>query len=555
MPVKFLLQKRIVLLLANCLFLLHFLNSFQYQPNWLQMKRILFLPTVFLLIGFLHTQPAFGQAPLPDNFEEWIQEGMEQWKIPGLAIAIVKNDSIFYAGGFGVQRLGDETPVDEHTLFGIASVSKNMTAASLALLVDEGLLDWDDKVKDHLPWFELEDPWVTSEVRIRDLLIHRVGVGRMLGNRLQYMTGMDRSELIYRMRYHELEEPFRSNYVYSNVMYMIAGELVAAAAEMSWDQFMAERLFEPLGMNRTNTSITQISDGENAAWPHQYIKGEVETIPRRNWDNAAPAGGINASVYDAAQWLRMQLDDPGVYDGSRIISRQAMREIHRPQISLPIRNPYGNQVSYGLGWRISEYEGQRILSHGGATDGMNTSAAMIPELNLGVIVVTNVFNTFREAVVNTVFDAFLELPQRDWNELYHNSYQSQYADALERRNQIEESRIEDTSKTLDRNAYIGGYYDNLYGRVEVTEGSDGLEMQFWNDPDLVADLEHWHYDTFRAVWRNPAQREEFLHFTLGQDGQISTLKFQFALRPVLLQVGAYPTDYYRVVSFEKMDDE
>ncbi len=505
-----------------------------------------------LLLFAASFQAAIAQSVLPDNFEEWVQAGMEQWEIPGMAVAVVKDDTIAWAGGFGVRKLGEEAPVDEHTHFGIASVSKNMTAATLALLVDEGLIDWDDRVAELLPGFKLSDPWVTEEVRIRDLLTHQVGVGRMLGNRLQFMTSESRDELIYRLRYHDFEQPFRSSYVYSNMMYMVAGEVVAAVTGRTWDEYLIQELFRPLGMDRAHTSVSLIGDEENAAWPHQYIKGEVQPIPRRSWDNAAAAGGVNASVYEVAQWFRMQLGEAGVYDGNRVISRESMREIHRPQVALPIRNPYGNQISYGLGWRISEYEGYRILSHGGATDGMNTSAAILPELNLGIVVVSNVFNTFREAVVNTIIDHYLEIEPRDWNELYWTSYQNQYENALERRNDIERARVRDTHPTHDNyDAYTGVYYDDLYGRVEVMEGENGLELHFWNDSDLIADLEHWHYNTYRAVWRNPAQREEFLHFAIGQSGLVESLNYQFTLRPVLLQVGAYPTNYYRVVSFKK----
>jgi CubicO group peptidase (beta-lactamase class C family) len=506
-----------------------------------------------LILTLFLFQPGVGtgQTPLPDTFDEFILSGMEQWDIPGMAIAIVKDDSVVFANGYGIRKMGEEAAVDEHTLFGIASVSKNMTAASLALLVDEGLISWDDRVRDYLPWFELSDPWVSDEVRIRDLLIHRVGAGRMLGNRLQFMTNEPRKELIYRMRYHEFEEPFRSGYVYSNVMYMVAGEIVAAVSGMSWDEFMVERLFSPLGMDRTNTSIHDIAEDENAAWPHQYIRGEVQTIPRRSWDNAAPAGGVNSSVYEVAQWLRMQLETPGSYDGTRILSAQSMREMHRPQIVLPIRNPYGSQVSYGLGWSINDYEGERMLSHGGATDGMNTSAVLLPEHNLGVVVITNVFTNFREAVVNTILDRYLDIPERNWNELYWNNYQSRYADAMEIRKEIDSNRIEGTNTTLEISEYTGRFTDSQYGDVEVKNGNNGLELHFWDDPDLIADLEHWHHDTFRAVWRNPAQREEFLHFTLNQAGEIGALVFQFTLRPLLLQAGAYPTNYYRKVEFKK----
>jgi hypothetical protein len=314
---------------------------------------------------------------------------------------------------------------------------------------------------------------------------------------------------------------------------------------------MVERLFSPLGMDRTNTSIHDIAEDENAAWPHQYIRGEVQTIPRRSWDNAAPAGGVNSSVYEVAQWLRMQLETPGSYDGTRILSAQSMREMHRPQIVLPIRNPYGSQVSYGLGWSINDYEGERMLSHGGATDGMNTSAVLLPEHNLGVVVITNVFTNFREAVVNTILDRYLDIPERNWNELYWNNYQSRYADAMEIRKEIDSNRIEGTNTTLEISEYTGRFTDSQYGDVEVKNGNNGLELHFWDDPDLIADLEHWHHDTFRAVWRNPAQREEFLHFTLNQAGEIGALVFQFTLRPLLLQAGAYPTNYYRKVEFKK----
>jgi CubicO group peptidase (beta-lactamase class C family) len=324
-------------------------------------------------------------APLT-GLDAWIEQEMQRWQIPGLAVAVVKDDSVVYARGFGVRRLGEPEPVDEHTLFGVASTTKAMTAAALALLVDEGRVSWDNPVVRHLPGFALSDPWVTRQVTIRDLLTHQVGVGRITGNRLRYLPNRSREEVIYRMRFHAFERPFRSGYVYSNVMYMVAGEVIPAVTGQSWDEFVQQRLFRPLGMTRSSTSFTAIADGENAAWPHQEIDGRVQPIPRRNFDVVGPAASVNTSVREMAQWIRLQLGEPGVYGGERLISEAAMREMYRPQVALGGNPLEGSSfAAYGLGWSLSQRDGRWITQHGGATDGMNTTLVLVPAENLGVV--------------------------------------------------------------------------------------------------------------------------------------------------------------------------
>src|SRR5690606_20194028 len=249
---------------------------------------------------------AFSQSQLPDNFDEWIENGRKDWQIPGLAVGIVKDGKVVYAKGFGEQQLGSKDLVDANTVFSIASVSKNITAAALGILVDEGLISWDDKITDHIPWFQLKDPWVSKEMTIRDALTHQVGLGRILGNRLQFMTNSSRDSVLYQMRYMELEKPFRSEFVYNNVMYSLAGQVIEYVDGRTWDDFLKARLFEPLEMHSTTTSITQLKDSDNQAYPHQEIEGKVVPIARRNWDNAGPAGGINASVNDLNKWMLMQ---------------------------------------------------------------------------------------------------------------------------------------------------------------------------------------------------------------------------------------------------------
>lgn len=510
------------------------------------------IPRLVLLFAVLAPAGLLAQpAPLAD-LDAYIQSGMAEWGIPGLAIAVVKDDEVVFARGYGVRQLDAPEPVDEHTLFGVASTTKAMTATALAMLVDEGRLTWDTRLVDVLPGFELSDPWVTQHVTVRDLLSHRVGVGRITGNRIQFMTHRPRSEIIYRMRFHDFERPFREGFVYSNVMYSVAGELIPAITGQSWDDFVAQRIFAPLAMNRSNTSITQFASGENAAWPHQEIDGEVVAIPRRNFDNVGPSASVNTSVSEMAQWMRLQLGEPGVFEGRRLVSEARMRDMHQSHNPQPVADPFtGSLRGYGLGWTLAEHRGRRIAQHGGASDGMNTNLVLLPEENLGVVVMTNTFNGFMSALANQVLDRYLGIDETDWAGLVRANYERAYAAAQSRRDAIEAARQPGTAPTRPLAQYAGVYADSLYDRVEVRVENDRLALHFWDDDTLIADLEHWHHDTFRAVWRNPAQREKFVWFDLDPDGEPGTLNVEFTLRPVLLQVGIYPSDYARVVPFRR----
>ncbi|TVP76168.1 MAG: serine hydrolase [Gemmatimonadales bacterium] len=516
--------------------------------------------SLVLLLAFavwvLPDTVAGQQAPPPEleGIEAFIEAGMEEWGIPGLGVAVVRDDEVVWARGFGVQRLGGDAAVDENTLFGVASVSKAFTAAALGILVDEGLLHWDDPVVKHLPDFRLKDPLATQEATVRDLLAHRVGVGRMTGNRIRWLPSRDREELVYRMRYLEPEQSFRNGYVYSNVMYMVAGQVVEAVSGLTWDEFVAERIFGPLGMERSNTSITAIGPDENAAWPHQEFEGQVEEIERRNFDNVGPSASINTSVAEITAWMRLHLGTPGEVDGVRLLEPGTVREMHRAQNRIPDSGLTGGLASYGLGWRLSHYEGRRQSQHGGATDGMNTNLVLLPEENLGVIITTNTFNSFMNAAANRILDRYLGIEDRPWDQQVRQSYLASYGRAMAQREAIEARRQEGTSTSVPLEAFQGTYEDDLYADARVRMEEGGLVLEFWGDENETLDLEHWHHDTFRAVYRNRAQREKFVWFTRGEDGGIEGLHVRWTLRPVLLQVGIYPTNYYRVAEFRRTGD-
>ena len=492
-----------------------------------------------------------------EGLNDFVERGMADWEIPGMAVGVVKDGELVHAKGYGVKKLGEDDPVDEHTLFGVASTSKAMTAMTLAMMVDEGKLDWDDPVIKLLPDFQLSDPWVTKHVTVRDLLTHQVGIGRMTGNRIEFMPNRDREEILKFIKHQPFEEDFRSDYVYSNVMYMVAGQVLKAVSGKTWDDFMMEEFFPSLGMDNSNVSIEMFEEDDNKAWPHQYIRGEVKTIPRRNFDNVGPSASVNTSVTEMAQWMKFQLGEPGVIDGERLVSDEVMRETRQAQRALSSGNPYEGELrAYALGWSLGSYRGYHTFSHGGASDGMNTTLMMMPEKDLGVVVVSNTFNTHRDAIARWVMDAYIGERDdgRDWHEHYFGNYQDRKAYAQQRRDEIEAQRVEGTRPALSLNQFTGTYKDEVYDQVEVTQNEDGdLKLTFWEDETQVADLEHWHYNTFRAHWRNPAKREKFVTFDLGSDGKPKTLNVQFTLRPVLLQVGIYPTDYYRIVEYEKVD--
>lgn len=495
----------------------------------------------------------FAQDSLPENFDEWIESSRQSWRIPGMAVGIVKNGEVIYAEGFGEKKLGSGEKVDANTIFSIASVSKNMTAAALAILVDERKISWDDKITKHIPWFQLKDPWVSQEMTIRDVLTHQVGLGRKLGNRLQFMTNSSRDSVLYQMRYMELEKPFRSEFVYNNVMYSLAGQIIEYVDGRTWDEFLKTRLFEPLEMHSSTTSITQLKASDNQAYPHQEIEDKVVPIERRNWDNAGPAGGVNSTVNDLNKWMLMQLGDSGVYNETTIVSPQEMNEIHKPQMVHRPANAMSGQTSYGFGWNISDYKSKRVLTHGGATDGFNTAMYLMPELDLGIVVVGNNFNSLGNAIAFQVMDAYLGEAQVDWSERYLQSYLISYERAKLARKKVDKARVKGSKSSLDRRDYVGTYKSPGYGKIEVRlEGKD-LVLHFWDTEGLEAKLEHWHFDTFRAVWKNRAQREEFMQFHLGKDGTIESLDFEFSLRPLSLQVGAYPSNYTHTENFKKQN--
>lgn len=507
---------------------------------------------VCLLIALLGLAPLPASADPLDGLEDWIESERERWGVPGLAVAIVHKDDVLIARGFGHLGLEDDSPVDADTQFGIASLSKAMTATALGFLVEEGKLDWDDQVIDHLPEFRLSDDWVTGHVTLRDLLSHRVGVGRLFGNRLTFMPNRTREQFMGHLRYHEFEQGFREAYVYSNAMYTVAGEVLERVSGQSWESFVDERLFAALGMTRSNTSIADLDD--NAARPHQEINGDLKSIARRDWGYAGPAAAVNSSANDMARWMRFNLGQAGELDGEAYLGEQIMEVIHRPSKLTGFDDEEQAITGYGLGWGIARYRGHHVLRHAGATDGFHSQVWLLPGLELGVFITANTFTELRDPVLKHIVDRIAGLELTDWAD-------QAFADDLELRQQVRQARAEvfaghhsGTQTSQELLAYVGRYHNPLHDTAEVVLVDGQLVLTLWDDATQTLKLEHWHHDTFLGRWANPAQGEKFVWFRLGKDGQPDSLKISFSLRPRLLQEGAFPADAKRVVEFKRVTE-
>ena len=466
-----------------------------------------------------------------DRLDAYFAQARADWQVPGFAIAIVKDDAVVFAQGYGVRELGGQEPVDENTLFAIASNSKAFTTAALARLVGEGKLSWTDRVSDHLPYFELYSPFVTREMRIRDLLCHRSGLGTYSGDLVWYGTGYSREEVVRRISQLEPAGEFRADYGYSNVMFLTAGLIIPAVTGRSWDEYLETEFFDPLRMDHTVTSVDSLANRLNVATPHGERDGRVLTFPWYSWDNVGPAASIISSASEMARWIRLQLNR-GTWDGRTYFSAEQSRTMWTPHMSFSVSADYQLQYpsvhfrGYGLGWGLMDYRGRMVASHGGAADGMYSRVVLVPEEHLGMVILTNSMTSMQTALSYRILDAYLGGQERDWSSEFladHRRGQEQWA---QRWAQWERERIPNTSPSLDLDEYSGTFGGPMYGDATVELEDGALVLRLLPNPDLVGDLTHWHHDTFLIEWRHefPWFDDGWAQFVLDRNGDVAELK-------------------------------
>lgn len=490
-----------------------------------------------LLLLLLLVLPVFVYAQtLDDKLKEidaYAEKARVDWSVPGFAVGIVKDDKVVFLKGYGVRELNKPEKVDENTLFAVASNSKAFTTASLAILVDEGKLDWDDKVVKYLPDFQMYDSYTTGEMTIKDLVSHRSGLDTFSGDLLWYETTYTNDEILRRARFLKPTYGFRAGYGYQNIMFIAAGRVVERVSGKTWSEFVREKILTPIGMNATKTSVLDYKTGDNIAVPHNESGGKLRPLPQGNVDGAAGAVRINSSVADMTKWLRLQLGR-GKFDGKQIFSEKQSGAMWSPVNALPV-NPFPAKEAptqmfsaYGLGWFTQDYRGRKIVQHSGGLDGMISQTAMMPSENLGLVVLTNSETSVNSIMMNKIFDVFLNAePKRDWSAERLKRAADGKAKAAADDAKIVAARATNTKPSLALKNYAGNYVDRLYGDATVTEENGKLVLRFVQSPNFVADLEHWHYDTFQIKWRPSVSynfSRGFITFVLNNTGAADELK-------------------------------
>lgn len=459
------------------------------------------------------------QAPprderFPAELDAYIAQVLVDWQIPGLAIAIVRNDSTLVAKGYGVRELGKPDPVDANTVFDIASIGKSFTATAVAMLVDRGVLHWDEPVRRHLPELVLPTEELTANATVRDFLSHRTGLAS--ANMMWALTAVDRAEVLRRMRHLRPQTAPRQAMVYSNIGYTVAGEAAAAAAARTTiEALLRDLVIRPLRLTSTTWSYEQTARMPNVAAPHATIAGRQQRIRRETQRHAiAAAAAVQSTANDLARWMRLHLND-GVLDGARYVSDSTMREMHSIQVPIATtpamraaRMVQDSVVGYGMGWQIMDYRGHPLRWHSGNGDGQIAYMALLPRDRFGVVVMVNTWSApfVHAALVNRVLDVYLGAPPRDWS-----------AEALARvpamraaQDSASHAMIAMRSATpppLALDAYAGRYDHSLFGPVWIRAERSGLTLQMGDGQ--VADLEYHGGNAFYVRWRDPLFRENF----------------------------------------------
>jgi len=482
---------------------------------------------------------AVAACQAQDYLDSVVEHARQEFDVPGIAVAVVKDGNVLAAKGYGVRKIGDAAPVTPQSLFRIASNTKAFTAAALAILVDEKRIRWDDPVIQYLPAFQMYDPYVTREMTVRDLLTHRSGMGLGAGDLMFFPpSDLSRDEIIRRLRFIRPATSFRSTYAYDNLLYLVAGQIIPAVTGKSWDDFVKDRIFTPLGMSNSFTSTDALKSGKDVAIPHSKLSGKLAALPQEDVDNNAPAGSIISCVADLAKWMNLQLAG-GTVGRTRIFTAAQNKEMWSAQTILPIGEPekdtpaafaaiQPNFNAYGLGWGLRDYRGKKVVGHTGGLSGFVSRTALLPELKLGVVVLINQEATGAfSAIVNTVLDHYLEAPATDWVAAYSAAAKKAQAEGLDTVKKAVGKRDTKTRPSLPLASYAGRYRDSWYGDIRIEEDQGRLYMFFTHSPDLAGELEHWQFDTFVARWRNRSlDADAYVTFTLNPEGGIDEMRMK-----------------------------
>lgn len=482
---------------------------------------------------------AFGQNISNQTIDKVTENSMKTFNVPGISVAVIKDGAIVHSKGYGIKSIKTGEKLQSNTNFGIASNSKAFTAAALAILVDEEKINWDDKVIKYIPEFKMYNEYVTNEFTIRDLLTHRSGLGLGAGDLMVWPDGSDFTpkDIINNIQYLKPVSDFRSKYVYDNLLYIIAGVVVENVSGQSWTDFVTKRLIEPIGMTNSAASWYLVKDKKNAIDPHVPVHGKLEVIDRYKNTTFDAAAGLYSNVDDLVKWLQFNLNK-GKVNGKQIISEKQMNEMISPVTLQKVKTsePYNSLFkTYGLGWQLQDYNGKLEVSHTGVLEGIVTQTMWYPQLQLGIVILTNQQSEVAfYSISNTIKDYYLGNPEKDWVTFYNNLINSRVGEADVITDEVwktVESNLKNKAIKFDKKSLIGSYKDNWFGDVEIYEKKGKMIFESKRSPQLTGEIFFYKDNTYAVKWNNRYFHADAFVFAEMNDGKMTGFKMK-AISPL-----------------------
>ncbi len=486
---------------------------------------------LFLVFSFTCTQAQMSES----SIDSLVNLTLKTFDVPGIAVGIIKDGKLIHAKGYGVRSLKNNLPVDENTLFGIASNSKAFTSAALAMLIDEGKIKWDDKVTDYIPEFKMYDPYVTASFTIRDLLTHRSGLGLGSGDLMFFPDGgnFTKAEMIHNIRYLKNVSEFRTKFDYDNNLYIVAGEVIAKVAGITWEEFVEQRMMKPIGITNSKASYNRVTNNTNIIDAHAPADGKIIMIPH-DWNPVAnAAGGIMSNITDLSKWLILQMNGGKYGDGKKLFSKATHDEMWSPQTIIQTGlGAYNTHFSaYGLGWFLADVKGYKQVSHTGGLAGTVTQITLLPELGLGIIVLTNqqsgaAFST----ITNTIKDSYLGYPNRGWLKKYNDRTKAGEAEAKKINEDIAKDIAAQQKNGVVKIAdslFTGTYTDKWFGDISITQKNNGMWMESKKSPRLSGYVTHYKSNTFIVRWTDRSlDADAYILFSMDKNGKTDGFKME-----------------------------
>lgn len=500
-----------------------------YSIGCTMKKTLILFAGCILFATQARAQGADRSSFIRDSLDVFVSRALTQWRVPGIAVGVVKDGNVVFMKGYGTKELGLPDRVDENTLFMIGGNTKAFTATAIAVLEANKKLSLDDKVTKYIPEFKLENKTAGEQAVISDLLSHRIGFKTAQGDFTFYNTDLSRQQIIDKMGRIKAAYPFRTKWGYINSAYMVAGEIIPKVTGKTWDAYLRETFFAPLGMTNTLALSKDLPLSLNRTVPHTIVEGRLTPIPYPQLDNMAAAMSISSTISDMSKWAIALLNN-GKVGARQVIPEAAIKTTQTPQAIIgSIKQPNGepDYELYGLGWFLQDYAGRHLVTHNGGVSGYRSSVTLVPQERLGIVILTNTDqNEIYEALRWQLLDAYFKLPYRNYNEEYLNKYKVADAKEQQAKRQLRDSVFLNLPPAQALANYTGKYVNDVYGSINITRGeTNTLEIRFEHHPKMFVKLQPLGGNRFYAIFSEPIYGKAVFPFVF-QNGRITSIRIK-----------------------------